>query len=138
MKIFPLSQLRVEDFPKEQQKWLPLLFGQLNQYLTSFATALQQNLDFLNNFLGQQANLSFTWVSAAKTLPMKFQITMTGTPLKLVVCQALENKVPVILHVAWQNLNGNINITDIARVSNGVISTPVVGAAYTLCVRIET
>lgn len=138
MKISPLSQLRVEDFPKEQQKWLPQLFGPLNEFLTSVTSALQQQLDFKSNTLGQEQNFSFTWSSSATNLPLKFAITMSGTPASLVVCQATENKVPVMLLVAWQSLSGSIQITDIAKVSSGVVSSLVSGRAYTLRVRVET
>lgn len=138
MKITPLNLLKVEDFGKEYQKFCSQLFAPLNSFLTIATTALQQNLDFNNNFLGQQNDLSFVWQGASTSLPIKFQIAMSGTPGSLTVCSATENRTPVILLVAWQVLNGQIRLTDIAKISSGVISTLTVGASYTLRTRIET
>lgn len=137
MKILPLTQLRVEGFPQDEQKWLPLLFAPLNQFLTSVTTALQQNLDFNSNFLGQEQVMSFTWTGTA-SLPLKFKLTMTGMPNALEIVQATENKAPVILLAAWQNTNGYVSLTDIAKVQNGAVSALVVGAAYTARVRVQT
>lgn len=137
MKITPLAQLRVEDFPKDEQKWLPQLFQPLNQFLTTVTTALQQNLAFNDNTLGQEMNAAFVWTSSAVNLPMKFKLTMKGIPGSLIVSQATENKTPVILLVAWQLLSGTVQITDIAKVSSGVVSSLVSGASYTLRVRVE-
>jgi hypothetical protein len=138
MKIIPLPQLRVEDFPKEQRKWLPQLFGPLNQFLTSITSALQQQLDFRSNTLGQEQNLSFAWSSDSASLPIKFALKISAPPAALYVCQASENKVPVIVVLAWQYTGGSVQITDIAKVSSGVVSSLVSGASYTLRVRLET
>jgi hypothetical protein len=138
MKISPLSSLRTEDFPKDLQKWLPQLLGPLNGFLTNTTTALQGKLDFQNNTLGQQQIFTFTYASASTTLPLKFLITMQGAPTSLIVSRATENGVPVILNVAWQNLNGFVQISDIAKTVSGVTSTLVVGNKYVLQVRAET
>lgn len=138
MKINPLSALRTEDFPKEIQKWLPQLLGPLNGYLTNTTQALQGRLDFLSNTLGQQQIFNFTYASAATTLPLKFLITMQGAPTSLIVSRATEDGVPVIINVAWQNLNGFVQITDIAKTVSGVTSALVTGSKYVLQVRVET
>lgn len=136
MQITPLSQISVADFPKEQQKWLPLLLQPINQFLQSVTTAMQGNLDFKNNFLGQTQNLNFTF--STTTLPIKFAVTMTGTPQSLVCVSATQGTTPIVLLPAWKLLNGNIYITDIALVVGGVTSLPVVGTAYSMQVRLET
>jgi hypothetical protein len=136
MKIIPLTQIRTEDFPKDQQKWLPMLLGPLNQFLSSVTTALQNNLDFSHNILGQEQNLGFTWISQASSLPLKFTITMKSTPNALFVCQGTENKNPIILNVAWQVQGTQLQITDISKTSQGVTSSLTVGASYTLRVRL--
>lgn len=138
MRINPISQLRVEDFPKEEQTWLPLLFGSLNQFLTSVTQALQQRLDFLNNTLGQQQEFAFAFAGAAASLPLKFAVTITAAPLSLTVCQATENRTPVILLAAWTYVNGQVQITDLAKIVSGVVSPLISGASYTLRVRIES
>lgn len=135
MKIIPLQQLNVSDFPQDQQKWLPQLFGPLNQFLTAITTALEQNLAFNDNTQGQEQDLSFTY--GTTTLPQSFKLTMSTTPLSLIVSAATENKVPVILLVAWQYVNGQVQLTDIAKVASGVISQLKTGASYTLRVRLE-
>lgn len=137
MRVTPLNLLKTEDYPKEYQRFCSQLFGPLNSFLTIITTTLQQNLDFVNNFLGQENNLSFVWMGAGTSLPVKFRVTGL-VPQALTVCSATENRIPVILLVAWTYLDGSVQLTDIAKISSGAVSTLTVGASYTLKIRVET
>lgn len=49
MKLNQVPNLRVEDFPGEQQTWLSKLFIQLNPFIQSVNQLFSQNIDYSNN-----------------------------------------------------------------------------------------
>lgn len=135
MIIPQAQQLRSEDYDKTVQGWIGRLLGPLNTFMSSVAAAINGRLSFQDNFLGQQNTVTFTY--SANTLPIKFAQTFSGTPLALEVVKATESSQPVIVLAAWQASNKVIQLTDLAKVSNGVVSALTAGASYTLTVRVS-
>lgn len=133
--IIPTSPtLRSEDFDKSAQSWIGRLLSPLNTFITSATSALNGSLTFVDNMLGQQKSLKFTY--ASNTLPISFQLSFSGTAQSLQVVRATENSSPIIVHAAWSASGKSLTITDLVKLSHGTASTLTQGAVYDLTVRI--
>lgn len=135
-KIPATPRLIVEDFP-DQQTWIGKLLDPLNGFMSSAVYALTGHLTFQDNLLGQQQVIDFTY-NGTQTLPILFLNNMKATPGSLLVVRATENlNTPIAVVVAWTvGQNGQIQITDLTKLSQGVASGLVVGARYQITLRI--
>jgi hypothetical protein len=137
--IIPNSPLlRAEDYDTETQKWIGRLLAPLNTFISSATAAINGRIAFVDNCLGQQKSLTFSYSSG--TLPLSFVITSsvstTWTPKSLAVVQATENGNPVIILAAWSVSGTSVKITDLVKLASGVASALTSGATYNLTVRI--
>lgn len=139
MKIPSSPQLRTEDFDSTVQSWIGRLLSPLNSFITSVTSALNGQLTFSENMLGQEKALSFTY--ASNTLPLSFMVSFLGTPKALTVVAATENDVPVIVHAAWSatvsSTGATIKITDFVKLASGAVSALRSGYQYKLTVRVS-
>lgn len=122
MKLTQVPNLRLEDFPSEQQTWLGRLFINLNPFIQSLNQILDNNIDYATNIkamtrqydITQFQPFSFTW--AFKTTP----------PVSLVVTKALKGTdlTPTILGLAW-NYDAStalISVTSMAEIATTGVS----------------
>lgn len=133
--IIPSSpQLRSEDFDQTVQPWIGRLLSPLNTFITSVTTAINGRLTFVENVLGQEKLLSFTY--ASNTLPLKFMVSFSGTVKSLQIVAATEDGSPVAVVPAWSVSGTTVSITDLVKLSSGAASTLQVGSKYNLTVRV--
>lgn len=135
-KLPAINRITIEDFP-DQQKWIGKLLNPLNAFLAGSVFALTRHLTFGDNFLGQEQYLDFIY-NGPQILPVLFTVTMNAVPLALYVVSAVENVTkPVALVCAWStNQAGQVQITDISKLSLGISSALVTGARYQIRIRI--
>lgn len=135
-KIPAINRLIVEDFP-QQQSWIGKLLNPLNTFLSAAVYALTGHLTFQDNLLGQQHVLDFTY-NGTQSLPISFLNTMSATAGALSVVKATENvNTAVAVVVAWKVAqNGQLQVTDISKLSQGVASNLIQGARYQITLRI--
>lgn len=142
MLIPPLNQLRVEDFPKDQQQWLAKLLLPLNQFLTATTRALNGQLTFTDNFVSQRKTLSFVYTST--TLPLSISTTVSNPQDVRVISATVgattgvsASGTPTAVVCTWQLTNTNtISITALHTISNGTVAALVSGTSYSLTFQI--
>lgn len=133
--ILPQSPLlRSEDYDSTVQSWIGRLLSPLNTFISNVTAAVNGRLTFVDNMLGQQKLLSFSY--ASNTLPLTFALTMKSTPGSLEVVSATENGNPVIVLAAWSVSGTTLKITDLVKLSSGAASALTSGATYKLTVRV--
>ncbi len=133
-QVPPQSTLRDEDFPTERS-WIGSLFFILNPFLTATVAAINGGLVFNENLTGHEQALDFVW-SGDSNLPLTFTPKMRGKTRDLKICQALQNGSPIIFLAAWDLGETGVQITKVAQVVAGELSSLTVGSRYQIRVRV--
>lgn len=129
-----ISTIRTEDFPKEQQAWIPKLLFPLNQFLLSAISAINGNLAFGDNIPCQTITLNFTYGSAAD-FPKIAKWNYSSTPVELRVCSATEGGSPIAVVPAWSYSNGTISIANLYKITSAGVVALTSGTTYNIVLR---
>lgn len=122
MRLSGVPNLRVEDFPADQQSWLSRLFIQLNPFFQSLNQVMSQNLDFSTNIMAVTKDYDQTITTFQ---PFSFQWTFTNVkPNDLRCIKALKDSTPTLLLAAWKfdSSTKAITVTDMREVSGTQVS----------------
>lgn len=134
MKLNNLPNLRVEDFPPDQGKWLQRLFIQLNPFFQSLNQVLELGVDYLSNIKSVTREYQITTFQS-----FSFQWThKDSAPADLRVIQATKGSqaTPVVLLAAWSynSTNQTVTVTDLLEASSSGVSA--VSGSYKFNIRV--
>jgi len=138
-KVNAKQLLKVEDFPKDQRKWLAGMFYIVNRFINQVIGAVNSGIEFESNILGQEHDFDFEYVSDAVTLPLTVTWRLAKPPRAVSVVYASENGGPVIILVDWRFTQEQGIIFDhVVKIDPSVPSISALTAAsrYTIRVRI--
>ena len=119
-----ISRLSREEF-KGAPAWIDRLLGWLNQFLEQIAFALNKNLTLEQNLAAQVKAFSVTAGAGAANNTASFLCTLKTAPKVLFkgsVVQRGSNYVALTaaVDVNWRYENGNVLITSITGLTNGL------------------
>ena len=138
-KIPALQELRVEDFPKEQQEWLPPLFNAINRFFRTTITAVNGGIDFETNIRGDEHEFDFEYISVATTFPQKFLWKLGKRPKACQLVQCTEDGVPIMAVMSWEYTPENyVQLTDLLKLESGTpgVAALTANSRYKVLVRI--
>ncbi len=123
MKLTQVPNLRIEDFPVEQQSWLGQLFIQLNPFIQTINQIFDKNIEYTTNI--KSVSKDYTITSFA---PFSFTWPYSDvTPISLSIVKALKGtgNTPTILLAAWSfdATNLSINVARMAEVNDASVSS---------------
>src|SRR3954468_7726217 len=99
MKLEQVPNLRVEDYPSDQQSWLSKLFVQLNPFIQAVSQVFDANVDFGSNIksvTSSQDITNFQEFSLAWPYP-----GVTPVSLQVTYCVKGGELTPTVLLAAW-------------------------------------
>lgn len=135
MKLNQAPNLRVEDFPSEQN-WIGSLFSQLNPFITAVNQVFDGNIDFASNFKTVSRDYSIsTFQAFSLQWPYK-----SNPPSELTITKATKSSqmTPVILFAAWSYdaTNGLLNISEMLEATSSGMK--VLDGTYNFTLRATT
>lgn len=112
-----LKSLKTEDFPKDQQGWIPRLLQPLNQFMLTVYQLLNGNLQFGNNIRAQIQEFTF------EGSEVRFQSEI-GRPQGLVLISiqdisASPTAITAACQPLWTYQGTQVVIQDVLGVSSG-------------------
>lgn len=132
-RINATTTLRVEDYAKEQRKWLPRLFQPLNLLFTQIANAINGNIEFGSNIPSQDNDLEFNYTGQFPSYGWALNRTPKFHNLGLCLEDGVQvNLVVTLLFDASSKL---VNVTSITKLSASGATDLQTGSLYKISIR---
>jgi hypothetical protein len=128
------TTIRVEDFPKDEQKWIGRLLFPLNQFLLAATNAINGNIAFGENIPSQDQTFNFVYGSTA-SFPMVYAWNLPNAPVEVRLASITENSSPIAAVISWSYSNGLVSIGSIVKLTTSGASSLTVGSTYNIVLR---
>lgn len=128
------TTIRVEDFPKEEQKWIGRLLFPLNQFLLAATSAINGNITPGDNIPSQDQVFNFVYGSSTN-FPMVYAWNLPNAPVEVRLASITENASAIAAVISWSYSNGLVSLGSVVKLTTSGVSALTVGSTYNIVLR---